>query len=135
MLPRTALLALVGFFTLASMAQTKSPMKASKAQSAKQIHASALVIDTHADTTQRLLDEDFDLANPPAGDKGNLDFAKAKAGNLAAEFFSVWVEPKEFKGQYAHRTLALIDGVYQQAAKHPQKMMMAFSPTDIDRAH
>jgi membrane dipeptidase len=135
MLPRTALLALVGFFTLASMAQTKSPMKASKAQSAKQIHASALVIDTHADTTQRLLDEDFDLANPPAGDKGNLDFAKAKAGNLAAEFFSIWVEPAEFKGQYAHRTLDLIDAVYQQAAKRPDKMMMAYSPADIERAH
>ena len=75
------------------------------------------------------------MATLPAGDKGNLDFAKAKAGNLGAEFFSIWVEPKEFKGQYAHRTLALIDSVYQQAAKHPDQMMMAFSPADIERAH
>jgi membrane dipeptidase len=93
------------------------------------------VIDTHADTTQRLLDENFDLAKPPAGDKGNLDFAKAKAGNLGAEFFSIWVEPKEFKGQYAHRTLALIDAVYQQAAKHPDKMVMVFSTAGMDFAH
>src|SRR5207248_6768119 len=42
---------------------------------------------------------------------------------------------KEFKGQYAHRTLALIDAVYQQAAKHPDQMTMAFSPADIERAH
>jgi membrane dipeptidase len=117
------------------MAQTTSPSHTPKAHSAKQIHGSALVIDSHADTTQRLLDEDFDLANPPAGDKGNLDFAKAKAGNLAAEFFSIWVEPSQFKGQYAHRTLDLIDSVYQQAAKHPDKMMMAYSPADIERAH
>ncbi|MBV9437935.1 MAG: dipeptidase, partial [Acidobacteria bacterium] len=82
-----------------------------------------------------LLDENFDMANPPAGDQGNLDFAKAKAGNLGAEFFSIWVEPKQFKGQYARRTLDLIDAVYQQAAKHPDKMMMAFSSTDIERAH
>jgi membrane dipeptidase len=102
--------------------------------SAKAIHQSALVIDTHADTTQRLLDEGFDLANPPAGDPGHLDFAKAKAGNLAAEFFSIWVEPK-YQGQYAHRTLQLIDSVYQQAEKHPDKMMMAFSPADILAAH
>jgi membrane dipeptidase len=117
------------------MAQTTSPSHTPKAHSAKQIHGSALVIDTHADTTQRLLDEDFDLANPPADDKGNLDFAKAKAGNLAAEFFSIWVEPSQFKGQYARRTLDLIDAVYQQAAKHPDRMMMAYSPADIERAH
>jgi len=117
------------------MAQTKPARKPVKSPTAKQIHSSSLVIDSHADTTQRLLDDNFDMATPPAGDKGNLDFAKAKAGNLGAEFFSIWVEPKEFKGQYAHRTLALIDSVYQQAAKHPDQMMMAFSPADIERAH
>ena len=135
MLPRIVLFTVVSLLTLSSMAQIKPAKKPTKPLTAKQIHDSSLVIDTHADTTQRLLDENFDMANPPAGDQGNLDFAKARAGNLAAEFFSVWVEPKEFRGQYAHRTLALIDGVYQQAAKHPQKMMMAFSPTDIYRAH
>src|SRR4051794_26302051 len=97
----------------------------------KAIHASALVIDTHADTTQRLLDEDFDLANPPAGDPGHLDLAKAKKGNLAAEFFSIWVDPEKYKGQYAHRTMALIDSVYQQADKNRDKMQMCYSTADI----
>jgi membrane dipeptidase len=139
MLPRMVLCAVVSFLTLSSlsssMGQTKPSKKTATKLTAKQIHFSSLIIDSHADTTQRLLDENFDMANPPAGDHGNLDFAKAKAGNLGAEFFSIWVEPKEFKGQYAHRTLALIDSVYQQAAKHPDKMMMAFSPPDIERAH
>src|SRR3954462_4933321 len=136
MLPRVRLCALVSLtLSFSLMAQTKSANKSAKTLSAKQIHESSLIIDTHADTTQRLLDENFDLANPPAGDQGNLDLAKAKAGNLGAEFFSIWVEPKEFKGQYAHRTLALIDAVYEQAAKHPDKMMMAFSPLDIEQAH
>src|SRR5437868_11927670 len=139
MLPRVALYAVDSLLLLSSssisMAQTKSLRKTTKVLTAKQIHDSSLIIDTHADTTQRLLDEDFDLANPPSGDEGNLDLAKAKAGNLGAEFFSIWVEPKEFKGQYAHRTLDLIDAVYQQAAKHPDKMMMVFSPVGIDLAH
>jgi membrane dipeptidase len=136
MLPRGLLCALVSFtLSLPLMAETKASKKSHKSLTEKQIHASSLIIDTHADTTQRLLDEDFDLANPPAGDEGNLDLRKAKAGNLAAEFFSIWVEPKQFKGQYAHRTLALIDSVYQQAAKHPDKMTMAFSVADIQRAH
>ena len=136
MLPRIVLCGVVSFLTVSSlMAQTKPARKPVKSPTAKQIHSSSLMIDSHADTTQRLLDDNFDMATPPAGDKGNLDFAKAKAGNLGAEFFSIWVEPKEFKGQYAHRTLALIDSVYQQAAKHPDQMMMAFSPADIERAH
>jgi len=136
MLPRIVLCAVVSFLTIPSlMAQTKPARKPVKSLTAKQIHSSSLVIDTHADTTQRLLDDNFDMANPPVGDQGNLDFAKAKAGNLGAEFFSIWVEPKEFKGQYAHRTLALIDSVYRQAAKHPDKMTMAFSTADIERAH
>jgi membrane dipeptidase len=139
MLPRILLCAVVSFLTFlsssSSMAQTKPSKKTGRSLTARQIHNSSLVIDTHADTTQRLLDENFDMANPPAGDQGNLDFAKAKAGNLGAEFFSIWVEPKEFKGQYAHRTLDLIDAVYQQAEKHPDKMMMVFSPVGIDLAH
>jgi len=137
MLPRIVLCAVISFVPLSPllMAQTKPAKKPAKSLTAEQIHESSLVIDSHADTPQRLLDENFDMANPPAGDQGNLDFAKAKTGNLGAEFFSIWVEPKEFKGQYAHRTLALIDSVYQQAAKHPDKMMMAFSPADIEGAH
>jgi membrane dipeptidase len=75
------------------------------------------------------------MANVPNGDPGHLDFAKAKAGNLGAEFFSIWVEPDKYKGQYARRTLELIDSVYRQAEKHPDKMMMAFSPADIRAAH
>ena len=101
-----------------------------------EVHRSALVVDTHADTTQRLLDTDFDMANPPAGSDAHIDLAKAKAGNLGAEFFSIWVEPSEQnKGKYAHRTLQLIDSVYRQAEKHPDQMMMAFSPADIEKAH
>jgi membrane dipeptidase len=101
-----------------------------------EVHRSALIIDTHADTTQRLLDTGFDLASPPSGDNGHLDFAKAKAGNLGAEFFSIWVEPSEQnKGHYAKRTLELIDSVYHQAERHPKQMMMAYSPVDIEKAH
>src|SRR6266481_2073642 len=117
----------------ASKTPSKSESKPMPKQTPKQFHASALVIDTHADTTQRLLDEQFDMATPPTGDIGHLDFAKAQAGNLGAEFFSIWVDPVKWKGQYAHRTIALIDSVYQQAEKHPDKMMMAFSAADIEK--
>jgi membrane dipeptidase len=105
-----------------------------KADSATAIHQSALIIDTHADTPQRFLDENFDLGqNTPVSD-GHIDLGKIKQGNLGAEFFSIWVEP-EFKGHYAKRAMDLIDSVYQQTERHPDKMTMAFTADDIVRAH
>jgi membrane dipeptidase len=111
-----------------------APVTRPKADPALAIHQSALIIDTHADTPQRFLDENFDLGqNTPVTD-GHIDLDKVKQGNLGAEFFSIWVEP-EFKGHYAKRAMDLIDSVYQQAARHPDKMTMAFSAQDIVRAH
>src|SRR6516225_3575146 len=131
-------------FSLLSPAQT-APAKSKKitraktmrttpAQAAQAIHQSALIIDTHADTPQRFLDEHFDLAQNTSVADGHMDFGKINQGNLGAEFFSIWVEP-EFKGHYAKRTLELIDSVYQQAARHPDKMVMAFTADDIVKAH
>jgi membrane dipeptidase len=101
---------------------------------ALQIHNSAIVVDTHADTPQRFLDQNFDIGSTDPNDIGHVSLDKAQAGNLGAEFFSIWVEPS-FKGQFAHRAIDLIDSVYEQAARHPDRMMMAFSVDDIEHAH
>ncbi len=106
---------------------------ASGANDWRTIHNSALVVDTHADTPGRFVDENFDLSQD-AG-TGYLDFNKIKAGNLGAEFFSIWVNPRTFKGQEIKRALDMIDSVYEQARLHPDKMMMAFSTQDILAAH
>ena len=102
---------------------------------ARQIHESALIIDSHADTPQRFLDENFDIGSTDPKDYGHVSLDKAKAGNLGAEFFSIWVEPETNQGHFARHTLDLIDSVYEQAARHPDRMMMAFSVDDIERAH
>ena len=93
----------------------------------------AKIIDTHADTPQRFVDEHFDLADPLGG--GNLNLDSIHQGNLDAEFFSIWVEPTLYKGQYARRTLELIDSVKQQAAKHPGQIMFVATPAGIEYAH
>lgn len=102
---------------------------------ARKIHDSALVIDTHADTPQRFLDEGFDIGSTDPGDIGHISLDKARRGNLGAEFFSIWVEPETNQGHFARHTFDLIDSVYEQAARHPDRMMMAFSAADIERAH
>ena len=101
--------------------------------SAAAVHESAIVIDTHADTPQRFLDEHYDLGDALKGGEWNLE--SARKGGLGAEFFSIWVEPEEFKGHYARRTLELIDAVKQQAAKHPKEIELVTSPEGIERAH
>ena len=103
---------------------------------ARQIQDSAIVVDTHADTPQRFLDENYDIASTDPKDLGHISLEKAKAGNLGAEFFSIWVDPGTIpKEHFARHTLDLIDSVYEQAARHPDRMMMAFSVADIERAH
>src|SRR6266496_1414010 len=102
---------------------------------AREIHNSALVIDTHADTPQRFLDENYDIGSTDLKDPGHVSLDKAKAGNLGAEFFSIWVEPESNQGHFARHTLDLIDSVYEQAARHPDRMTMAFRVADIERAH
>jgi len=102
---------------------------------ARRIHESAIVVDTHADTPQRFLDDNYDIGNTDPKDNGHISLDKARAGNLGAEFFSIWVEPETNQGHFAQHTLDLIDSVYAQAARHPDRMMMAFSVEDIERAH
>jgi membrane dipeptidase len=101
---------------------------------ARRIHDSAIVIDTHADTPQRFIDEHFDIGTVTPISEGNVDLQKARQGNLGAEFFSIWVDPQTSAGHYTQRALDLIDGVYQQAVRHPDQMVMAFSAEDIVRA-
>lgn len=99
----------------------------------EEVQKSAIVIDTHADTPQRFLDEHFDLGDPLNG--GNWNLESARKGNLGAEFFSIWVEPKLYQGHYARRTLELIDSVKQQVARHPDQMEFVASAAGIEQAH
>jgi membrane dipeptidase len=133
--------ALLPFLLLAipALLYAQNPVKAhpaqmkSKTQNPAGVHQSAIVIDTHADTPQRFVDEHFDLADPLGS--GNLNLDSIHKGNLGAEFFSIWVEPTLYKGQYAHRTLELIDAVKQQAARHPDQIQFVTSPEGIEQAH
>ena len=112
---------------------SKTKMVTLTPEQARAVHNSAIIIDTHADTPGRFVDENFDLSQD-AG-TGYMDFSKIKAGNLGAEFFSIWVEPKGNKGGETKRALDMIDSVWQQAERHPDKMRMAFSTDDIRIAH
>jgi membrane dipeptidase len=124
---------------MSSLAFCQAPEKGTAAGAAvspraQKIHDSALVVDTHADTPQRFLDEGFDIGSTDPKDIGHISLDKAQRGNLGAEFFSIWVDPETNHGNFARHTFDLIDSVYEQAARHPDRMMMAYSTADIERA-
>ena len=125
---RFRLSALTLLFSSLALTQTISPR-------ARAIHDSAIIVDTHADTPQRFLYENFDIGNSDPKDIGHISLDKARAGNLGAEFFSIWADPETTSGHFAKSTFDMIDSVYEQAARHPDRMMMAFSVDDIERAH
>jgi len=45
------------------------------------------------------------------------------------------VEPSLYKGQFARRTLELIDAVKEQVARHPDQIVFASSAEGIEAAH
>ncbi|NYF81066.1 dipeptidase [Granulicella arctica] len=100
---------------------------------AVEVHAGALVIDGHADTPQRFVDEGWEFTG--ALDGGMLSLEAARAGGLGAEFFAIWAEPGQWKERYAHRTLALIDGVLEQVRRHPAELALCCSAEEIVAAH
>ena len=115
--------------------RARTPLKRGQRHAPRRFTTPPWSIDTHADTPQRFLDEGFDIGSTDPNDIGHISLDKARRGNLGAEFFSIWVEPETNQGHYARHTFDLIDSVYEQAARHPDRMMMAFSTADIERAH
>ena len=100
---------------------------------AKQLHDRAIVVDSHGDTTQRLIfDESFDIGkrNP----NGNIDIPRMREGGLDALFFSIWV-PSEVTGPTAvKRALDQIDAVREAVRTHPHDLMLATTAADVRKA-
>lgn len=131
--PRLFALALLAVAAALSYAQTMSKSSQPAADPVA-VHQSAIVIDTHADTPQRFVDEHWDFTDPLDG--GMLNYDSARRGNLAAQFFSIWVDPVQYpRNASARRTLTLIDGTLEQVRKHPDNLALCVSSGDILAAH
>src|SRR5882672_11812528 len=122
----SAVLALPVFVFTQTPSDTVSPR-------AKQLHERAIVIDSHDDTTQRLLfDKTFDIAVRQKN--GNIDIPRMREGGLDGLFFSIWV-PSDITGAPAvKRAMDLIEAVHQAAKAHPNDLMLATTAADVRRA-
>ncbi len=99
---------------------------------ARKLHASAIVLDTHVDTPQRLLFEKFDLGKRDA--EGHLDIPRMREGGLNAVFMSIWT-PSQVNGpKGVKRALDLIDAVREQVQRHSEDLALATTAEEVRRA-
>lgn len=100
---------------------------------ARDLHFHSIVVDTHDDTTQRLLDPNFNLG--VRHDDGNIDIPRMREGGLDAIFFSIWI-PGTVTGPTAvEKALEQIAAVRETVRRHPKDMMLALSAADVRRSY
>jgi len=95
---------------------------------------SVIAIDTHVDTTQRMLDRGDDPSESLPG--GHLDLPRMREGGLTGAFFSIWVNPRLFRGPLRwRRTRALIGAVNSFVEAHPDEVALCTSGEDVRETH
>jgi membrane dipeptidase len=114
-----------GAFSMTVSAQSVSDQ-------AKKLQSSSIVIDTHDDTTQRLLDPKFDLSL--RHNDGNIDIPRMREGGLTGIFFSIWISSKILGPEAVQKALDQIDAVRETVRKHPNDLLLATTAADIREA-
>jgi|SRR5579862_855001 len=100
---------------------------------AKKLHFSSIVIDTHDDTTQRLLEPNFDIG--AKHDDGSIDIPRMKEGGLGGIFFSIWMDGKITGPEAVQKALDQIAAVRRMVRQHPNDMALCTTAAEIRRAH
>lgn len=127
-------------------------------QRAFRLHHAALVVDTHIDTTTRVLDTGFDMGQRAAD--GHVDLPRAALGGLDAVFYSIYVDTRFYGDERAlfaaapasiqddwprpaepgaangsaRRALMMIDGLVRTAERHPDRMALCTSVAELRAA-
>lgn len=99
---------------------------------ARKVHSRALVLDTHADTTQQMILEDFDLG--PRASTGHVDIPRMREGGVDALFFSIWMPGTLSGPQVVKRSLRQIDAVREQVRRHSDDLVLATTASEVRAA-
>ena len=109
-----------------------TPQSLPISQKAHDLHFRSIVVDTHDDTTQRLLDPKFDLGARHTD--GSIDIPRMREGGLDAIFFSIYI-PGSVTGPIAvQRALEQIEAVRRQVTLHPKDLALATTAAEIRSA-
>jgi len=100
---------------------------------AKALHGNLAVLDGHADTPQRFVDEGWNWVGDALG-PGQLSAETAHTGGLSGGFLIAWPEPEAWAGQFTQRTQQLIAGIHAQANKHPEALAICTTTKEVRAA-
>jgi membrane dipeptidase len=103
------------------------------AEKAKKLHFSSIVLDTHADTPQRMLAGNFDLGKRDT--EGHMDIPRMREGGLNAQFFSIFISGRIMGPPAIQQALDQIDTVRQNVLQHGKDLALATTADEIRRAH
>jgi membrane dipeptidase len=101
-------------------------------QQAHDLHFNSIVIDTHDDTTQRLLDPKFDFGARHAD--GSVDIPRMREGGMDAIFFSIWIPGTVTGPPAVQRALTQIAAVRETVARHPNDLVLCGTAEDVRKA-
>ena len=112
---------------------------------AKRIHAEAIVLDTHIDTTQRLMRPGwnfFERHEPsvrgqrgPGGAGNHVDYPRMREGGLDSLFFSIYMAGTVTGPPAVKRALEQIDAVRRLTEARPDAMVLATTAAEVRAAH
>jgi len=100
---------------------------------ARQLHFSSIVVDTHDDTTQRLLDPGFDIGVRHTD--GDVDIPRMREGGLGAIFFSIWMSGSVTGPEAVKRSLDQIDAVREMVRTHSKDLVLCTTAEEVRAAH
>jgi membrane dipeptidase len=103
------------------------------AERARKLHFSSIVLDTHADTPQRMLTGKFDLGKRDTD--GHVDIPRMREGGLNAQFFSIFISGKILGPAAIQQALDQIDIVRQNVRQHSKDLTLATTAEEIRQAH
>ena len=126
-------LCFLAFCALGGIILAKSVTGDNVSDRAKKLHFSSILVDTHDDTTQLLLDPKFDLGQRHS--KGSIDIPRMRDGGLGAIFFSIWLPSKITGAPAVQKALDQIDAVREQVRNHPKDLTLATTAGQIREAH
>ncbi len=104
-----------------------------RAQSYKQIHENAVVIDTHNDVLSTATMQGLNIEKNLLG-KTHSDLARFRKGGIDIQVFSVFCDEKFGKDTAYKFANIEIDSLYAIVGRNPDKMMMVTTPQELQRA-
>jgi membrane dipeptidase len=110
----------------------RAPVEDAEAH-ALRVHRDAIVVDTHADTTPRFQDPNFDFAARHAKSDVRIDLPRAREGGLDVQFWSIWVGNVEGDGRAIREAMERIDAVWELARRYPNDVVVATDVAAIRR--